>query len=136
LPFLVTDQVAELESTIERLKSQLEEQSGEADNALSQWHERSSELEKQLETLTKEKEELLYTERSSSTMAIEELRSEKDGLEQELRERDDALAAAREDLSQDAEVVHEWEGKLLRCCSFSLLFVVAIHHRPHSRLFF
>jgi chromosome segregation ATPase len=107
------------------LESQLEEQSSEADNAISQWQEsyttlevRRSELETQLETLTKEKEELLNTERSSSTLTFEELRSEKDRLEQELRERDEALAAAREGLDQDAEVVHEWEGKLLECWSF------------------
>jgi chromosome segregation ATPase len=123
--FFVTDQVAELESTIKSLESQLEEQSSEADNAISEWHGRSSELEKQLETLTKEKEELLNTERSSSTLAFEELRSEKDRLEQELRERDEALAAAREDLNQDAEVVHEWEGKLLEDCAW--YFMVQRH---------
>jgi chromosome segregation ATPase len=120
--FLVTDQVAELESTIQRLEGRLEEQSSEADNAISQWQEsyttlevRRSELEAQLETLTREKEELLNAQSSSSTLVIEELRSEKDQLEQELEERDEALAAAKEDLDQDAEVVHEWEGKLLEC---------------------
>jgi ElaB/YqjD/DUF883 family membrane-anchored ribosome-binding protein len=68
-------------------------------------------METQLETLTKEKEELLTAERSTSALVVEELRSEKDRLEQELRERDEALTSAREDLNQDAEVVHEWEGK-------------------------
>jgi chromosome segregation ATPase len=115
VPFcLVTDQVAELESTIKRLESQLEEQSSEADNAISEWHGRSSELEKQLETLTKEKEELLNAERSGSTLAFEELRSEKDRLERELREKVEVLAAANEDLNHGAEVVHEWEGKSLK----------------------
>jgi uncharacterized protein involved in exopolysaccharide biosynthesis len=109
----VTDQVAEFGSTIKRLESQLEEQSREANNAMSEWHGRSSEFEKQLETLTKEKDELLNADRSSSSLAFEELRSEKDRLERELREKDEALAAAREDLHQDAEVVHEWEGKSL-----------------------
>jgi chromosome segregation ATPase len=123
---LVTDQVGELESTIESLERQLEEQSSAADDAISQWQEsytalevRSSELETQLETLTKEKEELLNAERSISvpgqSAAFDELRFEKDRLEQELQERNEALAAAREDLNQDAEVVHEWEGKLLVC---------------------
>jgi chromosome segregation ATPase len=118
--FLVTDQVAELESTIESLKGQLEEESRAADDAISQWQEsyttlevRRSELETQLEALSKEKGELLNAQSSSSTMVIEELRSEKDRLERELREKDEALAAAKEDLNQDAEVVHEWEGKLL-----------------------
>jgi chromosome segregation ATPase len=120
--FLVTDQVAELETTIEGLESQLEEQSSEADNAISQWQEsyttlevRRSELEAQLETLTREKEELLNAQSSSNALAFEYLRSEKDRLEQELQERDESLAAAREGSNQDAEVVHEWEGKLLAC---------------------
>jgi chromosome segregation ATPase len=104
------------------LEGRLEEQSSEADNAILQWQEsytalevRSSELETQLETLKKEKDEMLNTERPSSALVIEELRSEKDRLEQELKERDEALAAAREDLNQDAELVHEWEGMLLEC---------------------
>jgi chromosome segregation ATPase len=129
--FLVTDQVAELESTIERLKGQSEEESSAADDAISQWQEsytelevRNSELESQLETLTKEKDELLNTERPSIVLGVEELRSEKDRLEQELRERDEALAAAREDLNQDAEVVHEWEGKLLECWMFFVYSLV------------
>jgi predicted nucleic acid-binding Zn-ribbon protein len=101
------------------LESQLEEQSSAADDAISQWQEsyttlelRSSALESQLEALTNEKDELLNTEYPSSALVIEELRSEKDRLEHELKERDEALTAAREDLNQDAEVVHEWEGKL------------------------
>jgi chromosome segregation ATPase len=117
--FSDAEQVAELETTIKSLEGQLEEQSSDADNAISQWQEsytalevRSSELEKQLETLTNEKEELLNAERSSSALADEELRSEKGRLEQELRERDKELAAAREDLNHDADVVHEWEGEL------------------------
>jgi archaellum component FlaC len=104
------------------LKGQLEEESSAADDAISQWQEsytalevRRSELETQLETLKKEKEELLNTQNSSNALVIEELRLEKDRLEQELRERDEALAAAKKDLNQDAEVVHEWEGKLLEC---------------------
>jgi chromosome segregation ATPase len=128
--FLVIDQVAEHESTIQRLEGRLEEQSSEADNAISQWQEsyttlevRSSELEAQLEKITKEKDELLNSELPSSTLVIEELRSEKDRLEQELKERDEALAAAKEDLNQDAEVVQEWEGKLLECCTLSHLTV-------------
>ncbi len=35
-----------------------------------------------------------------------------------LQESNEALAAAREDLDQDAEVVHEWEGKLLERCAW------------------
>jgi chaperonin cofactor prefoldin len=100
----------------------LEEQSSAADDAISQWQEsytalevRSSELETQLETLTKEREELVNAGSSGNALKVEELRSEKDRLEQELQERDEALVAAREDLNQDAEVVHEWEGKLLEC---------------------
>jgi hypothetical protein len=80
-------------------------------------------LERQLETLTKEKEELLNAEFPSSALAVEELRSEKDRLEQELKERDEALAAATEDLNQDADVVHEWEGKLLECWAYFALSV-------------
>jgi chromosome segregation ATPase len=121
---LVTDQVAELESTIESLKGQLEEESSAADDAISQWQEsytalevRRSELETQLETLRMEKEEMRNTETSSNTVDAEELRSEKDKLERMLQERDEALAAAREDLKHDAEVVHEWEGKLLERCT-------------------
>jgi hypothetical protein len=72
-------------------------------------------LETQLETLTKEKEELSNAERPSSAVAFEELRSENVRLEQELRERDEALTAARKDLNQDVDVVHEWEGELLEC---------------------
>jgi hypothetical protein len=73
-------------------------------------------LERQLEIFSKEKEEVLNAERTASALVVEELRSEKDRLEQELQEKDDSLTAAREDLNQDAEVVHEWEGKLLECC--------------------
>jgi chromosome segregation ATPase len=120
--FFVTDQVAELESTIESLESQLKEQSSEAENAILQWQKsyttlevRSSELETQLETLTKEKEELFNTQSSSNGLEFEELRLEKDRLEQELKDRDEALAAAKEDLNQDAEVVHEWEGMFVEC---------------------
>jgi chromosome segregation ATPase len=99
----------------------MEEQSSDADNAITQWQEsytalevRRSELETQLETLTK-KEEGLNAERSSRELVVEELRAEKLRLEQELRERDEALAAAREDLNEDADVVHEWEGELRAC---------------------
>jgi chromosome segregation ATPase len=118
--FSVSERVAELESTNKSLEEQLEEQSSDADNAISQWQEsytvlevRSSELETQLETLTKEKEEGLNAERSSSAVAFEELRFENERLEQELRERAEALAAATENLNQDADVVHEWEGEFL-----------------------
>jgi chromosome segregation ATPase len=104
------------------LEKRLEKQSSDADHAISQWQEsytalevRKLELETQLETLTKEKEEGLDAERSSSAVAFEELRSENERLEQELRERDEALTAAREDLNQDVDVVHEWEGELLEC---------------------
>jgi DNA repair exonuclease SbcCD ATPase subunit len=114
--FPFVDQVAELESTIKSLEGQLEEHLSEAENAISQWHVRSSELERQLETLTNEKEELLNAERSASALVVEELHSEKYRLEQELQEKDKALTAAREDLTQDAEVVHGWEGKLLEDC--------------------
>jgi chromosome segregation ATPase len=123
--FSVTEQVAELELTNKSLEDQLEEQSSDADNAISQWQEsytaleqRSSELERQLETLTKEKEELLNVKRSDSALAVEELRSENERLERELRERDEALAAAGEDHNQDADVVHEWEGELLQGCAW------------------
>jgi capsule polysaccharide export protein KpsE/RkpR len=133
LPFPDADQIAELESTIESLEGQLEEQSSAADNVISEWQEsytalevRSSELETQLETLTQEKEEVLNTERSISvpgqSAAFEELRSEKELLEQELRQRDEALVAAQQDL-QDAEVAQEWEGKLLECLTFCNLSV-------------
>jgi DNA repair exonuclease SbcCD ATPase subunit len=109
------------------LEDQLEEQSSDADNAISQWQEsytaleeRSSELERQLETLTKEKEVLLTSDRSSNALgqsaAFEELQSEKEQLEQELRERDEALAASRQDLNQDADAVNEWEGELPGVC--------------------
>ena len=104
----------------------MEEQSSEADSAISQWQEsytaletRHSELETQLEALTKEKEELLSAEglinEPSQSAVFEELRSEKERLEQELRQRDEALVAARQDL-QDAEVVQEWEGESLGVC--------------------
>jgi chromosome segregation ATPase len=121
----VTEQVAELESTNKSLEEQLEEQSSNADNAISQWQEsytalevRKVELEMQLETQTKEKEELLNAERSSSALAVEELRSEKGRLEQELRERDEALAAAGADHNQDADAVNEWQGELLEGCAW------------------
>jgi peptidoglycan hydrolase CwlO-like protein len=118
--FPVVDQVAELESTIKSLEVQLEEQSSAADDAISQWHGRSSELERQLEILAKEKKEILNAESSSNALEVKELHFEKDRLEQELQERDEALTAAREDLTQDAEVVHEWEGKSFeRCTLFS-----------------
>jgi ElaB/YqjD/DUF883 family membrane-anchored ribosome-binding protein len=112
------------------LKGQLEEESSAADDAISQWQEsytalevRSSKLETQLETLTKEKEELLNAETSSSAIVVEELRSEKDRFEQELQESNEALAAAREGPIQNADVVHEWEGKLLEDCTFFCLSV-------------
>jgi chromosome segregation ATPase len=120
--FSVIERVADLESTNKSLEKRLEKQSSDADHAISQWQEsytalevRKLELETQLETLTKEKEEGLDAERSSSAVAFEELRSENERLEQELRERDEALTAAREDLNQDVDVVHEWEGELLEC---------------------
>jgi chromosome segregation ATPase len=123
------DQVAELETTIESLESQLEEQSSAADNVISEWQEsysalevRSSELETQLETLRQEKQELSNAERSISvpgqSAAFEELRSQKERLENELRQLDEALSAARQDL-QDAEDAQEWEGKSLGLCECS-----------------
>jgi chromosome segregation ATPase len=109
---------------VNSLEGQLEEQSSEADNAITQWQDsytalevRSSELESQLETLTKEKEELLSSERASTAMEFEELLSEKERLEKELRDRDEALVAAKENLNQDVDVVHEWEGELLGFCA-------------------
>jgi chromosome segregation ATPase len=130
--FSNVDQVGELKSTIKGLEVQLEEQSSVADNVISEWQGSyttlevlSSELQTQLETLTKEKEEVLNAERLISELGqspqFEELRNEKDRLEQELQERNEALAAAREDLNKDAEVVHEWEGKLLVCWASLLL---------------
>jgi DNA repair exonuclease SbcCD ATPase subunit len=109
------------------LEDQLRERSSDADNAISQWQEsytaleeRSSELERQLETLTKEKEELLTSGRSSNVLGqsagFEELQAEKERLEQELRERDEALDTSRQDLNQDADAVSEWEGELLGVC--------------------
>jgi chromosome segregation ATPase len=102
---------------VKSLEGQLEEQSSEADNAITQWQEsytalevRSSELESQLETLTKENEELLSSERASTALELEELRSEKERLENELRDENDALSAAKQNLDQDVDVVHEWEG--------------------------
>jgi chromosome segregation ATPase len=103
---------------VKSLEGQLEEQSSEADNAITQWQEsytalevRSSELESQLETLTKEKEELLSSERASTALEFEELLSEKERLEKELRDTDEPLGAAKENLDQDVDVVHEWEGE-------------------------
>jgi predicted nuclease with TOPRIM domain len=113
----------------------LKEESSAADDAITQWQAsytalevRRLEMETQLETLTKEKEELLNVESSSINNAVdvEELRSEKDKLERMLQERDEALAAAREDLNQDAEVVQEWEGKLLECWTCFALTVDTI----------
>jgi chromosome segregation ATPase len=122
--FSVTGRLAELESTVENLVDQLEEQSSEADNAITQWQEsytalevRRSELESQLEMLTEENEDLLSAGRSSSALELEELLSEKERLEKELRDRDEALVAAKENLNQDVDVVHEWEGELLRFCA-------------------
>jgi DNA repair exonuclease SbcCD ATPase subunit len=123
---LVTERVAELESTNKSLEEQLEEQSSDADIAISQWQEsytalevRKLELETQLETLMKEKEELLNVKGSSNALgqsaAFEELRSEKERLE--------ALGAAQQDLNQDADVVHEWEGELLEGCTWLTLSV-------------
>jgi chromosome segregation ATPase len=103
---------------VNSLEGQLEEQSSEADNAITQWQEsytalevRSSELEIQLETLAKENEELLSSERASTTLELEELRSEKERLENELRDENEALSAAKQNLDQDVDVVHEWEGE-------------------------
>jgi hypothetical protein len=124
--FSDADQVAELESTIKSLESQLEEQSSAADNVISEWQEsysaleiRSLESETQLETLRQEKQELSNAERSISvpgqSAAFEELHSQKERLEQELRQLDEALVAARQDL-QDAEDAQEWEGESLGLC--------------------
>jgi chromosome segregation ATPase len=117
LAVFIAGRVAELEATVNSLEGQLEEQSSEADNAITQWQEsytalevRSSELESQLETLTKENEELLSSERASTALELEELRSEKERLENELRDENDALSAAKQNLDQDVDVVHEWEG--------------------------
>jgi chromosome segregation ATPase len=103
---------------VKSLEGQLEEQSSEADNAITQWQEsytalevRSSELESQLETLTKEKEEMLNADRPSSSLGFEELRSDKERFEKELRDTDEPLGAAKENLDQDVDVVHEWEGE-------------------------
>jgi hypothetical protein len=41
---------------------------------------------------------------------LEELRSEKERLENELRDENEALSAAKQNLDQDVDVVHEWEG--------------------------
>jgi chromosome segregation ATPase len=114
---------------VNSLEGQLEEQSSDADNAITQWQEsytalevRSSELESQLETLTKEKEEMFSDVRSSSALELEELRSEKERLENELQDRDEVLAAAKEDLDQESDVVHS-EGELLGFCACFALSV-------------
>jgi chromosome segregation ATPase len=120
---------------VKSLEGQLEEQSSEADNAITQWQEsytalevRSSELESQLEMvsggrsssalefeeLRSEKERLnkeLRNANEALSLEFEELRSEKERLNEELRDANEALSAAKENLDQDVDVVHEWEGE-------------------------
>ena len=52
--FLLTDRVAELESTIQSLEAQLEQQEQEATNAISQWQESFSEADDKCAQLDKE----------------------------------------------------------------------------------
>ena len=111
---------AELESTVKTLKGQLEDQSRGADFTILQLQESYSalearylELEGQLFAIAKEKEELLSANQPGAaerTDELETLRSEKARLESELQERGDELANVKDDLNQDADVVHEWEG--------------------------
>jgi chromosome segregation ATPase len=108
--FSVTGRVEILEATVKSLEGQLEEQSSEADNAITQWQEsytalevRSSELESQLE--------MVSGGHSSTALEFEELRSGKERLNKQLRDANEALSAANENLDQDVDVVHEWEGE-------------------------
>jgi chromosome segregation ATPase len=70
-----TERVAELNSTIESLKSQLEEQEIEGDRAITEWQNNSSELEARVLSL---QEELNVVQEASATKdsTLEELQGE------------------------------------------------------------
>ena len=131
------ERVTELESTVQGLQSQLEQQEQDAQSVIDQWQEafstsdaRCSELEKELENLKNNGVE------NSKVGGVEEAHSHDlspglqpqsandffssgepdsgndriNALEGQLKETEAALREAREILSRDEDVVQQWEG--------------------------
>jgi hypothetical protein len=112
IALLTSERVAKLDSVVKSLEKQLEEQSRDADHAISQWYTalevRRSEMKSKIETLVKEKEQLLDegpTGSEMQTAGLEQLHVEKERLEQ-------ALSAASENLNQEEGAIHGLEGEL------------------------
>ena len=130
--------VAELQTEVTSLESQLKEQEIDANNVIEQWQESCSlsedkcaELEKQLESMNQEKtnvekaleyiqinNEELVAERlvleskiSSLEKAAKTERSPESEAASRLKEKEQELRDALETIARDEEVVQQWEGK-------------------------
>jgi len=135
---LPIDRVAELESEIDQLQSQLREQEQEATDAIAQWQDsstmaenRCSELENQVSSLQEENKSLLEQSKVSIAATAEgtgEVNEQEithaeptdrdgdamasfDSLKQALERKEDELRVAQETILGDAEVVQQWEGR-------------------------
>jgi hypothetical protein len=65
------------------------------------------------------REEVMNAERSSNALEIEEFLCSGEGIGARAKKETSAPLSLRgSNLNQDAEVVHEWEGKLLEDCTF------------------
>ena len=131
------ERVTELESTVQGLQSQLEQQELDAKSVIDQWQEacstsdaRCSELEQELENLKKDSienakvggveeapsHELSPGVQTQSAHAFFSTGEPDSGnhrinaLEEQLKETEAALREAREILSRDEDVVQQWEG--------------------------
>ena len=135
------ERVAELESTVKALESQLEEQEQEANVVIEKWQEscaaaeeRCSNLEQELDALkAKDHPEGMEGTQNTDTPLNEGAevtsqtaldffgqpdRRDIAELEARLREKEAALQEAQESLARDEDVVSQWEG---RCNNFVMV---------------
>ena len=120
-PFRFAERVAELESEVKSLETQLAEQESEATQAISQWQdscaaaeEKATELERKLEAA----EQQHASPAADSTDATDLFTSDPpkpddSELLEKLRSAEAELQDAKETLARDEDVVRQWEGQYI-----------------------
>lgn len=119
---ILAERVAELEATVQSLEQQMQDQEEEANNVISQWQESCtasddmcSELKKELEEVRKDKESLdKALESGGSVQVVESPPTNEGELLKKLSDTQEELKIAKETLSRDEVVVHQWEGTFIQ----------------------
>jgi chromosome segregation ATPase len=114
------ERVAELEATVQSLEQQMQDQEEEANNVISQWQESCtasddtcSELKRELEEVRKDKESLDKALESGGSVQVESPATNEEELLKKLNDTQEELKIAKETLSRDEVVVHQWEGTFI-----------------------